>query len=781
MTSSTVKIVGAGVAGGVVLTDEQRNEFRTAFRRDLRERATDEAWHRTEERLLAGLQDKECNLKGCHIGTHLSIAISQHYLKSSVERLLLHDNMLMDLGAEAIGQLIREAPSLLTLDVGSNDIGPAGLFSIAQAIETHKRVNTLILGCGDGGNTRTVNRCDAATAKLLFEKAVSCRTLRTLHLNHVDIGAATDGAGGQDALLAAVPLIVGGGANVAALHHLHLGHVGMTTATAVRLIEAVKLGGSLNTLDLHGNNLGAGAGEALGSTLFEKSKRTTVSNLRVLLFQQNPNLNTSPIFAGLAKDRGVTTLNVSRCNVDDLAVGALCAALASNTVLTDIDVSHGKITEVGAVELARGLVRHPCIRRVVLSGNRIKDDGACAMAAVIEHARSLHAAAAAGAPAAAAGSGAAAAAAMAGGGAGSPHRGGAGGGAAGGADGGNVGLEELYLDECWISDRGAVALGVAVASNTSLRTLRMGNNHVSGEAGTALAALLEKNKTLLTCSVAGNTLSHSTASAIERVVERNRAIKADEGPSKLRQDICRLHYNLYKLSEAKAELLQQQKLRDKHAKNVEALDNQLRSEQMEFNKKQKELKDAEREASISVSSLESQMKSMADAFDTFVLQNRSDVAAQEGRLAAEQAERAKAEEELARIQDEVRESTKNRDLRIADLQAKIEEAKRDQRLWMEQTALYRDQLDEAHQRAQELEAMGGGGSARSRRTGESGGESARRRRRSTVAGAGRSRRGRGAEQPNMAAGAADALAALESALSGRDGGGANTAAASVNG
>lgn len=768
MTSAAAKTAG-------VLSEEQRAEFRTAFRRDLRERATEEAWLRTEEKLITGVQEKECHLRSCHVGTHLSIAICQHYLKSSVTTLNLHDNMLMDLGAEAIGQLIRDAPSLLLLDIGSNDIGHAGIFSIAQAIETHKRVHTVILG--SDGPSRTVNRCDAATAKLLFEKAVSCRTLRTLHLNHVDIGSATDGAGGQDALLAAVPLIVGGGANVAALHHVHLGHTRMTTATAVRLIEAVKLGGSLVSLDLQGNNLGPAAGEAMGATLVEKSKRPTVSNLKMLSLQQNPGLGPSPIFAGLAKDRGVTTLNVSRCNVDDLSIGALCATLASNTVLTDIDVSHGKITEIGAVELARGLVRHPCIRRVVLSGNRIKDDGACAMAAVIEHARNGHGSAASGAAggagAAAAGSGAAAVVAAQN--ATSPGRGGgaaAGGGGADGAGGNAVGLEELHLDECWISDRGAVALGVAVASNVSLRTLRMNNNHISGEAGTALAALLEKNRTLLTCSVVGNTLSHSTASAIERVVERNRAAKADEGPSKLRQEICRLHYQLYKLSEAKAELLQQQKLRDKHTKNVEALDNQLRTEQMEFNKKSKELKDAQREAEISVSSLETTMKSMTESFDKFVEQNQQGVAAQEERLRAEQKERAKAEEELERVQREVRDCTQLRQQRLEKLNERIEEAKRDQKMWREQTALYREQLEDAQARARELEGMGG--SARSRRTDQSG-ESVRPGRSRRAAGRGGAGRGASSTRraaanaagPSAADGAADALSLLEALESGR--------------
>ena len=286
------------------------------------------------------------------------------------------------------------------------------------------------------------------------------------------------------------------------------------------------------------------------------------------------------------------------------------------------------------------------------------------------------------------------------------------------------------MDDCWISDRGAVALGVAVASNTSLLALRLNNNHISGAAGTALAALLDKNRTLLTCSVVGNTLSHCTATAVERVVERNRALKADEGPGRLRQEICRLHYQLYKLEEAKAELQQQHKLRDKHTKAVESLENQLRSEDMEFRKKTKELRDAQRDAEISCQSLEQTMKSMVDNFDRFVEQNRADLAAQEAKLRLEQAERAKAEEELERVQKELALSANMRHTRLEALSAKIAEAQEDRKNWLAQTALYREHLELAQNHARELEAMGGG-SARSRRTGESGGDPGERSRRRT--------------------------------------------------
>ena len=135
------------------------------------------------------------------------------------------------------------------------------------------------------------------------------------------------------------------------------------------------------------------------------------------------------------------------------------------------------------------------------------------------------------------------------------------------------------------------------------------------------------------------------------------------------------------------------------------MENQLRSEDMEFKKKTKELREAQRDAEISCQTLVQTMKSMTDNFDQFVEQNKQEVAAQEARLKTEQQERAKAEEELERIQKEVQDSTKNRQIRLDKLQEQLEEARQDQRLWLEQTALYREQLEAAQEQVRELEAQ----------------------------------------------------------------------------
>jgi Ran GTPase-activating protein (RanGAP) involved in mRNA processing and transport len=630
------------------LTQEQlRNELYTAWRKDSREPQTAESYKRYRGFADAGFRDKEVVIRRQDVGINFALCLSSLLARSNVTKIDLYGNALHDSGAEAVAHLLREAPTLTHLNLGANDIGALGITSLAPVIAGHKKLQVLVLGSG-GGADQNVNRVDPACAKTLLEACTRCKTLKWLDLNRNPLGR-----GSQEAFTALQQFI----AASPNLQVLKLGETEATTESVLGVIDAARRSSSLSELHLHGNRLHARVGEALGQLMEERGRRVAPSALKTLNLQVNPTLGsagTAAIFKGLTVDKGLTTLDLCGCNVDDESVMILCDALDSNAALTSLNLSANAITDVGAAEIARSVATHPALQHLDLSKNKVRDDGGCALAGMLEM---------------------------------------------------NKTLDTLELTDAWIGDRGAIAIGVALANNTTLHHLHLDNNHVSEDGGSALVALLDRNTALLHCSFKGNSIFHNTLLQLSKVVQRNQAAKEAEIPNQRRRQVVRLHYQLYKLDEAKSEFDVHRTKKNEIERERERFDAQFREEELDFHKRRKELEDALRDQDASCTSIDGQLRKLQEDFSRFTVTNGADVQLLEDRLASETAERKKAEAEFQRVQAQIKLVEGNRQDKIDELLAKIEEAKDDRFKWSEQTAALRKRGEELQETIKKLEGQ----------------------------------------------------------------------------
>jgi Ran GTPase-activating protein (RanGAP) involved in mRNA processing and transport len=642
----------SAMAVALGLSEEQvYSELYSSWLKDTREKNSSDAKKVFRDVVERSFNDKqkEVALRKERIGVNTTITLATLLARSGVVKLDLYHNVLRDTGCEAVAHLLREAPAMTYLNLGANDIGSLGVQALSLAVATHKKLQTLNLGT-EVSDTY-VNRIDHGCAKILLDGCIRSKSLKALDLSRNPIGK-----GSQDAFPFLQQLIL----QSSVLQSLKLADVALNTDSALLLAQAVAKNNSIALLDLAGNNLGPAVGEALGKMLADRSTRSTPSALKTLVLSDNPLIGerngATSIFNGLAGDKGLNQLSMDNCGIDDTAILVLCQSLAINGTMTHLNLQRNAMTEAGATELARSLLRHPALVHLALAHNKIKDEGTCALASMLEV---------------------------------------------------NGSIQTLDLENTWVGDRGAIALGVALATNKSIATLRLSNNHISDEGGNALVALIEKNRSLQHCSLKGNNMYHCTVMHAQRITGRNRQSKQDEVPNKLKKEVIKLHYQMYKLEEAKTELENQRSKKVDIDKTQERFEQQFRQEEAEFRKKQKELIEQQQQQLSQSQHFENQMKSIAENYQRMLAQHEVDMGTARERYEAEVAEREKAEEELRRVHQEIEHAESLREQRMEELRVKIEETKADREKWIAQTKEVRGQIEEAQARLKELEGSKG--------------------------------------------------------------------------
>lgn len=628
------------------ITDDQlQGELYVAWLKDTRERPSPEALKKFNDVMARGIRDKEVVLRNSHVGVNVAITLSSILAGSHVTKIDLNENLIRDTGCDAIAHLLREAPNLTHLNLGGNDIGSHGLQMLSAVLATHRKLQVLILGSTENGSH--VNRFDGTAAKNLLQSLSRSRTLKVLDLSRSPIGHTTQEA------LAVVPALL---QQVTTLQVLKLASVEMQPDSGTAIVQAIAKASSLTSLDLHNNYLSHHVAEALGKIITERSARNMPNALKTLLLHQNPTLGergAAPLFRALAADKGVSTLNLHSCNVDNAGLLVLCDSLATNNSLTFLDLHDNNLTDVSIVELARALARHPALTHLDLSYNKARDEGACALASLVEC---------------------------------------------------NTNLDTLNLEQCWIGDRGVIALGVGLAANTKLTALLLADNHVSDDGGTAFVALLDRNRSLQECTLKGNSVFHCTVMQANRLTARNQKIKQDDVPNRLRKEVIQLHYQMYKLEEAKNELEQQRSKKSEIDKAQERFEAQFRDEEAEFKKRRKDLADQLLDQENLCKELENQMKSAGESFQKFTVQHEGDVALLKERLDAEIRDRERAEEELRSLQAEAENADAVRGHKVEQLKKATTTAREERDHWAAQTKALRVQLEATQQRLKDMES-----------------------------------------------------------------------------
>lgn len=628
------------------LNEEQLfTELYSAWLKEIHDRPSTETKKLFRNVVDRGFREKEIVLRKERIGVNMGLSLSGLLARSAITKLDLYHNVLRDTGCEAVAHLLREAPNLAHLNLGGNDIGLQGIQALSVAVAAHKKLQSLLLGT-DAGDTY-VNRIDPTSAKILLEGCCRSRTLKVLDLSRNPIGK-----GPQDAFQLIHQLIFAS----PTMQVLKLAQTHMTNESALLVASGLAKSGTMSYLDLSGNDLGSAVGEAIGKIIHDRASRSTPSPLKTVVLSDNPSIGvrgTVSLFRALAQDKGLTCLELNDCGVTDEALLILTASLLSNAALVELHLQRNSITEVGAVELARSLQRHPALSHLALAHNRLKDEGVCALASMLEA---------------------------------------------------NHIISHLDLEGTWVGDRGAIALGVALANNKTVSTLKINNNHISDDGGNAFVALLDKNRSLQNCSLKGNNIFHCTIMHAQKIANRNKQTKQDEVPSRLRKEVIKLHYQMYKLEEAKIELENQRQKKLEIDKTQEKFEAQFRQEEADFRKKQKDLLENQGQLIAQCGHFESQMKTIAENYERMLQQHELDLAAARERFEVEVKEREKAEEELKKVQHEVENAEALREQRVEELKKKIVAAKEDREKWIAQAKEYKQQSDELQSKVREMEA-----------------------------------------------------------------------------
>lgn len=713
--------------------------------RDTFEKNTPDSKALFREMVEGGFRDRQIILRRQRLGANVMNSLATMLHRSPLTKLDVNGNALRDTGCMVLSHLLHDLPNLTYLDLGANDLGPAGAQALGLAIAQHKKLSVLILS--SRRDDPYANHITPGGATILLEGCLRSRSLRYLDLGGnpiavelpavaadqddvISAAAASAGDGNKDLDAHLEPGSSSGGSMHSrrpihlleqllvrpscSLTTLRLSQVGLTAAGALRLVAGLSANTSLSLLDLSDNRLPPVVGDALGRLLLDRVAMRNAVALTTLILSGNqlfgegpedasggssymsrpshsksivakrlqaaqqlaspsstigngsggltPSSSTSCgyqsrpehlILSALTNDRVLTTLELNSCGMDGRAVRILCHSLMNNMALQTLGLRRNGLDADTAVLLGRALCRHPSICRVSLSHNAIEDEGACALATVVGY---------------------------------------------------NESLEVLDLQNTWLGDRGLVALGMALQSNHTLRVLLLGENHFTDKGGDAFAALLEKNTSVLRCQLGATSVPYRTVLRLERATARNTSLMEHAEPDALRRELVRLHYQKYKLEEAKIEL---DNLRDKNAevkRSTENFELQAKQDQSDLTKRMRELEEQAENHTAQELKHHQQCDQLEADLQKANKMFLEDMEVAKGRLEAENHIREKVEEEYRAVEAELEGWKTNAAAREASKREHLANTYKDMEKWSDQRKAYHEQGDEMLAEVRALEA-----------------------------------------------------------------------------
>ena len=335
-------------------------------------------------------------------------------ISASLTKLSLASNKLEEEGAKAICEALKGHKTLRELDVsghpelGSNIGGPAGVKHVAGMLVAN-------------GSLRFVNalsnQLDAESATMLLQakasqakaQTPSLRSLCGLTREEREIDFSSRGFRGADAMLLAFELPamssltslslagndLGGGIEdlstglreSSSLTMLDLrgkgyggGRIGPSGATA--LASAMAAMASLSVSDLRFNNLDTESATMLAA--MAKKKKVSLCGIKpgqteAKLQGSYPNYMTVPdailLTADLAVRSDLTSIDLSRNDLDAEAAEAISPAVAVSASLTSLDLERNYIGPKGARALGEALKVNCSLTKLSLAQNNLEEDG----------------------------------------------------------------------------------------------------------------------------------------------------------------------------------------------------------------------------------------------------------------------------------------------------------------------------------------------------------------------------------------------------------------------
>ena len=322
----------------------------------------------------------------------------------------LADNKLTSLGARALSSGLENCKSLRTFNVSSNNIIANGIGFIAQGLRYCTELESLIMDS---------NKISDSSAQFLSDCLRHCPGLQSLnfsyneisengakaisgclkHLNNLqalNLDSNHIGDGGAEALAANL--------NCSSLKTLQLQDNQISNAGACALAESLKLGASLEEVDISDNSIGDEGIKSLVNNLGLAILSLTYNTVGVeggIAIAENlkrcPELKKLDLcimkincesVAAIARGLEYCALYLTKVDLSDNKIGddgarALAEGLMLCSNLVDVDLMDNAIGDEGAVALAEGLVHCRCLENLLLDSNSIGDDGAKGLADVL--------------------------------------------------------------------------------------------------------------------------------------------------------------------------------------------------------------------------------------------------------------------------------------------------------------------------------------------------------------------------------------------------------------
>ena len=308
---------------------------------------------------------KTLDISRCGIGDEgMKSLASALEMNGSLEELVLSGNRAVTgIGLMALGESLQRNGGLKTLDISYCSIDDKGMKSLASALEMNGSLEELNLR----GN-------DAVTGighMALGESLKRNRTLKTLNISYCSIddqgmkslASALEMNGSLEELdLTWNPAVTGIGYMALGeslkrnrgLKTLNISQCCIDGQGVKSLASALEMNGSLEELNLRGNVAITGIGHmALGESL--------------------------------KRNRGLKTLDISYCDIDDQGMKSLASALEINDSLEELNLrGNVAITGIGHMALGESLKRNRGLKTLNISSCGIDDQGVKSLASALE-------------------------------------------------------------------------------------------------------------------------------------------------------------------------------------------------------------------------------------------------------------------------------------------------------------------------------------------------------------------------------------------------------------
>lgn len=339
----------------------------------------------------------------------------------TVHKLVLNQNQVGDLGAEALGKSLERNRHLQELHLQHAGINSVGAYKLATALKSkHQQLRSLVLSFNDirdrGAEAiaralpknRTLENLDLSFnvvgndgAEALAEGLCANKTLRSLVLCFNRFGSrgmssfgralkVNDTLGNLNIMgnrirgneLSIVALARAGLKDNRALRELHLSdHRVRAQEGAMIVCQAVQGHANLRILELANFADGDAAARVLERALQTDTLRLTELSM---CHTRLTNSGAAILANALRKNARLTKLDIGTNDIGDKGCGVIAKALRTNGTLIELLLVRNKISDIGAMELASMLRENSVLESLDLTRNAIGSQGSEALLAVFQ-------------------------------------------------------------------------------------------------------------------------------------------------------------------------------------------------------------------------------------------------------------------------------------------------------------------------------------------------------------------------------------------------------------